>query len=157
MFSNSGCSCARVMNFFCFLVIPTIANCVTFTREFETECHVMVYVTFLSLLVFFLPRWFLCCFVWFLGLGIHSNYRRSHDHHAWSWNWRSRHGLRDFCYFCLYLSYRDDCFFCFVRILVQGIHSNYCQLRDLHAWPWKPMVTSLSRGPWREPEFQGHT
>ena len=48
------------------------------------------------------------------------------------WNCRSRYGLRDFCHFCLYLSYRDDCFFCFVRFLVQGIHSNYCQLRDLH-------------------------
>ena len=34
--------------------------------------------------------------------------------------------------------------FCFVRFLVQGIHSNYCQLRDLHAWPWKPKITSLS-------------
>ena len=35
-------------------------------------------------------------------------------------------------------------FFCFVRFLVQGIHSNYCQLHNLHAWPWKPKVTSLS-------------
>ena len=35
-------------------------------------------------------------------------------------------------------------FFCFVRFLVQGLHSNYCQLRDLHAWPWKPKITSLS-------------
>ena len=26
-------------------------------------------------------------------------------------------------------------FFCFVRFLVQGIRSNYCQLRDLHACP----------------------
>ena len=115
----------------------------TFTRDLETEGHVIVYVTFLSLLVFILPRWFLCCFVRMLGLGIHSNYRRSRDHHAWFWNWRSRHGLRDFCYFCLYLSYWDE-IFCFVRLLVQGIHSNYCQLRDLHAWPWKPKVTSLS-------------
>ena len=44
-----------------------------------------------------------------------------------------RHGLRDFCYFWLYLSYRDDCFFCFVRFLVPGIHSSYCQLGDVHA------------------------
>ena len=55
------------MNFFCFLgflgqkVIPTIANFVTFTRDLETEDHVMVYMTFF--------------------------------------------------YLCLYLSYRDDCFF----------------------------------------------
>ena len=98
---------------------------------------------FLSLLVLVLPRWFLCCFVRFLGLGIHSNYRRLRDHHAWPWNWRLRQGLRDFCYFWLYLSYRDDCFFCFVRVLVQGIHCSYCQLGDVHAWPWKPKVTSF--------------
>ena len=35
-------------------------------------------------------------------------------------------------------------FFCFVRFLVQRIHYNYCQLCDLHAWPWKMKVTSLS-------------
>ena len=30
--------------------------------------------------------------------------------HAWPWNWRSRHGLRDHCYLCLYSSYRGDFF-----------------------------------------------
>ena len=42
----------------------------TFTRDLETEGHVLVYVTCLSLLVFIIPRWFVCCFVRFLGLGI---------------------------------------------------------------------------------------
>ena len=26
--------------------------------------------------------------------------------------------------------------FCFVRFSVQGIHSDYCHLRDHHVWPW---------------------
>ena len=57
MVSNSGCSCARAMNFSSFSsylgqelkVIPTIANCVTFMTfmsDLETEGHVMVCVTF---------------------------------------------------------------------------------------------------------------
>ena len=148
MVSNSGCSCARKMNFFCFLGFwgqeshSNYCICATFTRDLENEVHVMVYVTFLSLLWCFLPRWFLCCFVRYLGLEIHFNYRRLRDHHAWPWNWKSRFGLREFCYFCLYLSYRDD-LFCFVRLLVQWIHSNYCQLRDLYAWSWKPKVMLL--------------
>ena len=41
-------------------------------------------------------------FIRFLDLEIHSNYHRSHDLYVWPWNWRSRHGLRDFCYFCLF-------------------------------------------------------
>ena len=50
----------RVMNFFCFLgflgqkVIPTIAIRVAFTRDLETEGHVIFYVTLLSLLAFIL-------------------------------------------------------------------------------------------------------
>ena len=62
-----------------------------------------------------LERWFYFCFARYLGREIHSNYRRLGDLHAcihaWPWNWRSRHGLRDICYLCLYLSYRDDFFF----------------------------------------------
>ena len=61
-----------------------------------------------------LERWFYFCFARYLGREIHSNYRRLGDLHAcihaWPWNWRSRHGLRDLCYLCLYLSYRDDFF-----------------------------------------------
>ena len=61
-----------------------------------------------------LERWFYFCFKRYWGQEIHSNYRRLRDLHAclhaWPWNWRSRHGLRDFCYFCLYTSYRDDFF-----------------------------------------------
>ena len=56
----------------------------------------------------------------FSGLRIPSNYRRSRDHHAWPKNWRSRHGLRDNCYLGLYLSYRDDCFFLFRKVLGSG-------------------------------------
>ena len=63
-----------------------------------------------------LERWFYFCFARYLGQEIHFNYRRLGDLHAcihaWPWNWRSRHGLRDLCYLCLYLSYsnRDDLF-----------------------------------------------
>ena len=60
--------------------------------------------------VFVLPRWFCCCFIRFSGHGIHSNYRRLRDLHAWPWNWKSRKGLRDLCYFCLYLSNRVEFF-----------------------------------------------
>ena len=49
----------------------------------------------LSLLVFVLPRWFFCCFIRISGQEIHYNYRRLRGLHAWPWNWRSRHGLRD--------------------------------------------------------------
>ena len=85
-----------------------------------------------------LERWFYFRFARYLGREIHSNYRRLGDLHAcihaWPWNWRSRHGLRDLCYRCLY------CFFsCFVRILGQEIHSNYRRLRGLHAWSWNWM------------------
>ena len=43
---NSGCSRARAMHLFCWKVInSTIVICVNFTRDLETEGHVMVYVT----------------------------------------------------------------------------------------------------------------
>ena len=64
----------------------------------------------LSLLVFVLQRWIFCCFVRFSGHGIHSNYCQLRDLNAWPWIWRSRHGLRDFGYLCLYSSYSDDFF-----------------------------------------------
>ena len=61
-----------------------------------------------------IERWFYFCFARYLGREIHSNYRRLGDLYAcikaWPWNWRSRHGLHDLCYLCLYLSYRDDLF-----------------------------------------------
>ena len=38
---------------------------------------------------------FCCCFVRFLGHGIHSNYCHMRDSYVWPWNSRSRHGLRD--------------------------------------------------------------
>ena len=60
----------------------------------------------LSPLVFVLLQWFFC-FVRLLDHWIHSNYRCLHDLHAWPWNWRSRHVLRDFSYLCLYMSYRN--------------------------------------------------
>ena len=70
-----------------------------------------------------LERWFCLCFARYLGQEVHSNYRRLRDLHSWPWNWRSRHGLRDFRYLCLYLSYRNDFCCCFVRFLGRGIHS----------------------------------
>ena len=83
-----------------------------------------------------LKRWFYYCFTRYLCQEIHYSYRRLRDLNAWPWNRRSRHGLRDFCYLCLYSSYSDDFIRCFVRFSGHGIHSNYCQLRDLNAWPW---------------------
>ena len=49
--SNSGCSCARAMNFFCFLCFlgqESHSNyCqLTFTCDLETEGHVVVYLIF---------------------------------------------------------------------------------------------------------------
>ena len=64
----------------------------------------------LSLLVFVLHRWFFRCFVKFSGHGIHSNYCQLRGLNAWPGIRRSRHGLRDFGYLCLYSSYSDDFF-----------------------------------------------
>ena len=81
-----------------------------------------------------LERWFYFCFAQYLGREIHSYYRRLGDLHAcihaWPWNWRSRHGLRDLCYLCLYLSYRDD-FLLFRKDFRSG---NSFQLSPF-AWP----------------------
>ena len=81
-----------------------------------------------------LERWFYFCFARYLGREIHSYYRRLGDLHtciqAWPWNWRSRHGLRDLCYLCLYLSYRDD-FLLFRKDFRSG---NSFQLSPF-AWP----------------------
>ena len=55
-----------------------------------------------------LERWFYFCCARHLGLEIHADYRQVGDLHAcihaWPWNWKSRHGLRDLCYLCLYSS-----------------------------------------------------
>ena len=147
------------------------------------------------ILVVVVLEWWTFLFPRFLGQKSHSNYCQLRDRHAWPWNWRSRYGLRDFCFIsaCIYstamifMLFREVfrsrnsfqllpfawqsrvtlklkvtsrstwlllfllvfvlprwLFFCFVRCLAQGIHSNCCQLRDLHAWPRKPKVTSLS-------------
>ena len=157
-----------------------------FTRDLETEGHVMVYVTFVIsaciwpiAMIFSLFRkdfrsgnsfqlspfaWpqrltlklnvtsclrdishfclYLCyrkdffCFATFLGQGIHSNYCHSRYFYVWPWNSRSRHGLRDICYFWPLVCVIPQWFFCFVRFSDQGIHSDYCHLRDHHEWPW---------------------
>ena len=118
-----------------------------------TICHHMTYVTWhtsyvkawlmsikfdIWLLVYVavskLERWFYFRFAQYLGREIHFYYRRLGDLHAcihaWPWNWRSRHGLRDLCYLCLYLSYRDD-FFLFRKDFRSG---NSFQLSPF-AWP----------------------
>ena len=84
--------------------IPTISVWVAFTRDLETQGHVMVYVTcVISVCIdFVLSRWTFCCFVRILGQGIYSDYCNLGDSVIWPWNSRSRHGLRDLCYFCLY-------------------------------------------------------
>ena len=108
------------------------------TRDLETKGHVMVYVTHVISACICPTAMNFLLFRNVLGQGIHSNYCHLRDSYVWPWNWRSRHGLRDVRYFCLYVSYRDDWWilFCFVRFLGQGIHSNYCHLRDHHVWPW---------------------
>ena len=52
-FVISACICPTALNFFLFRKVSRSRNsfqllpiCVTFTRDFETEGHVMVYVTF---------------------------------------------------------------------------------------------------------------
>ena len=49
--------------------------------------------------VFVLPTKIFFCFVRFFGQGIHSNYCHSRDFYIQPRNSRSRHGLRDICYF----------------------------------------------------------
>ena len=123
---------------------------------------------FSSLLVFILPRWFVCCFVRFLGLGIHSIYRRSRDHHAWPWNWRSRQGPRDFCYFGLYWFYRDDCFFVlwgiWFREFILTVANCVIFTLDLEKQRARLCLRDFlfcqvvkARRPWRDLMFQGHT
>ena len=115
--SNSGCSCARAMNFFVlfstlfrsrksFQILP-IASLLRVTLK-PKKTSWSTWLMNIPLLVFVLPRWIFSCFVRFLGHRIYSNYRRLRDLHASPWNWRSRHGLRDLCYFCSCSSYRDD-------------------------------------------------
>ena len=87
-----------------------IAVCVTSTRDLETEVTSWSTWLSLSLLVFVLPHWIFFCFVMFSGHWIHSNYCQLCDLNAWPWIWRSRHGLRDLGYLCLYSSYSDDFF-----------------------------------------------
>ena len=76
----------------------------------KTEGHVMVYVIFVISACICPTALNFFCFVRFSGHGIHSNYCQLRDLNAWPWIWRSRHGLRDFGYLCLYSSYSDDFF-----------------------------------------------
>ena len=154
--------------------IPTIAVRVTITRDLETEGHVTVYMTFVFSACICPTEMIVFCFVRFLVQGIHSNYCQLRDLHAWSWKpkitslSRSRHGLHDFCFFCLYLSYRDDCFlfrkvFWFRKFILtiancviftldlENRKSRHC-LRDFLFC----QVVKACR-PWRDFTFQGHT
>ena len=63
-----------------------------------------------------LERWFYICFARYLGQEVHSDYRGLRDLHAWPWNWKSRQGLRDFYYLCLYLSYTAMIFLLFRKV-----------------------------------------
>ena len=40
------------------------------------------------------------------------------------------------CYFWALVCVLPQWFLCFVRFSDQGIHSDYCHLRDHHMWPW---------------------
>ena len=90
--------------------ITAIVVCVTSTRDLETEGHVMVYVTFVISACICPTALNFFCFVRISGHEIHSNYCQLRDLNAWPWIWRSRHGLHDFGYLCLYSSYSDDFF-----------------------------------------------
>ena len=119
------------------------ATCMTFTRDLETEGHVMVYVTFFisacinpTAMIFMLFREVF-------------RYRNSFQLSPFAWPSRVTLKLKVTSRSTWLLLFMLVCvlprwlFFYFVRFLVQGIHSNYCQLRDLHAWPWKPKANSL--------------
>ena len=116
----------------------------TFTCDLETEGHVMVYV------IFFISA---CIYPTAMNFMLFREVFRSRNSFQLSpFAWPSRVTLELkvtsrstwLLLFLLVFVLPRWLFFCFVRFLVQGIHSNYCQLRDLHAWPWKPKVTSLS-------------
>ena len=64
----------------------------TFTRDPETEGHVMVYMKFvISACMCSTAMIFLCSQVF---RSMNSFYCHMRDHHVWPWNARSRHGLR---------------------------------------------------------------
>ena len=148
MVSNSSCSCARVMNFFLFFRLKKSFQLLPFAwpSRVTLKLKVTLWSTWLllSLLVCMLPRWILCCFMRFLGVRIHSNYHRVRVTITRDLETEGHVTVYVTFVFSACICPTEMIVFCFVRFLVQLIHSNYCQLRDLHAWPWKPSVTSLS-------------
>ena len=116
--------------------ITAIVVCVTSTRDLETEGHVMVYVIFVisacicpTALIFFLFRKVFRSRNSFqlLPIAWPSRVTLNLKVTAWTtWLWLS----------LLVFVLQRWFFRCFVRVLGHGIQSNYCQLRDLNAWPW---------------------
>ena len=125
-------------------VIPNIAKCVTFTRDLGTEGYVMVYMTF-----FISACIYPTAMIFMLFRKVFRSWNSSQlSPFAWPKRVTLKLKVKSWStwllLFLLVFVLPRELFFCFVRFLVQGIHSNYCQLRDLHAWLWKPEVTSLS-------------
>ena len=103
-FVISACICPTALNFFLFRKVFRSRNSFqllpfAWPSRVTLKLKVMSWSTWLllSLLLFVVPRWMFCCFLSFLGQENHSFHCRLRDLHAWPWNWRSSHGLRDFC------------------------------------------------------------
>ena len=143
-------------------------------RDLETEGHVTDYVTFVISACICPISMIFCCFVRFLGHENHYKYRRLRDLYAWPINWRSlTRDLGTKGHVMVYVTYVISAcicvlpwwiLFCFVRFFGQGIHSNYCHLRDRPVWPWNARTrhglrdlttwqNKKSRRPWRDLQF----
>ena len=116
--------------------ILTIAVCVTVTRDLETESHVLVYVTnvIFACINFVLPQWL---FLVLSGFHVKEFILTIAPCVTITCDLETQGQFMVYVtfYFCLFLFYRND-FFCYLRSSGQEIHSNYCQLRDYHVWPW---------------------
>ena len=76
---------------------------------------------------------------------IHSDYRRLCVFHAWPWNWRSHPTWLSLSQLIFVQSRWFFC--CFVKILGEWIHSNYCYLCDSYVnscRPWRYLQFSRS-------------
>ena len=144
--SNSGCSCVRAMNFFCFLSFLGKKSHSNYCqlRDHHAWSWNRVYVTFiisacicLTAMIFMLFRnvfrsrksFQLSPFAWLSCVTLKLKVT------SWS-TW--------FLLFLLVFVLPRWIFVWFIRFSDQWIHSDYCQLRDLHVWPQKLKVASWS-------------
>ena len=151
MVSNSGCSCARVMNFFLFpRFFRSKKSFQLLPYAWPSRVTLKLKVTLWSTWLFFISACMYPTAMIFMLFRDVFRSRNSLQLSQFAWPLRVTLKLKVtlrstwLLLFLLVFVRSRWLFFCFVRFLVQEIHSNYCQLRDLHAWPWKPKVTSLS-------------